>query len=319
MRSLVQALLVLFCVPSFLYGQCTLNGDGYTVDIQIEAVDLILNQSGSTCNAQVVIEYDITISDGGPSWWNGELWTLQGRLNCTGSGESSFFNLPNGGGSGTVTSEVYSYNATNCGDVILDCQIEIEANGPGLTYDDLCGSVNSSSLPVAFSSFKFVKENEHSVLTWTTESEINSSIFEIERSLDGKLWNKIGEIRSSNDPTGASYEFTLSAEVVGGYYRIRNVDFDGFSNFSEIIFVNYEIIEEPTIYPNPARNTIDISYGNGIGLKELIIYNIDGRVKLQQNLKNDQTVDVSNLAKGSYSYTIITDSGVIHHGRLIKL
>ena len=55
--------LFLFGSLSILNGQCTLEADDYTVEIEISAIDLLTTQNGTTCNAQVVLEYDISISE----------------------------------------------------------------------------------------------------------------------------------------------------------------------------------------------------------------------------------------------------------------
>lgn len=92
-------------------------------------------------------------------------------------------------------------------------------------------------LPVQMISFKSRKEGVHNLLQWITASEKDSEKFEVERSLDGKNFKKIGEVRSVGTMNIVSnYEFKdyyPEASVV--YYRLKQIDFNGEFEYSKMI------------------------------------------------------------------------------------
>jgi hypothetical protein len=125
----------------------------------------------------------------------------------------------------------------------------------------LAYSANSTSLPgplpVTLLEFTARTQQELVALSWRTASELNSARFEIERSLDGRYFSKIGEVSASGTTTAThQYHLTDAILPVGAsvlYYRLRQVDFDGTAVYSPVQTVLTERAE-PTLalYPNPA-------------------------------------------------------------------
>ena len=116
----------------------------------------------------------------------------------------------------------------------------------------------ATALPVELTAFTATAEGSRAVrLAWTTASEKNSKVFEVERSLDGREFARVGEqaaAGSSSSPR--SYEL-LDAQLPAGaallYYRLRQVDTDGTFSYSPVRTVtftqllNYSL----TLFPNP--------------------------------------------------------------------
>jgi hypothetical protein len=125
--------------------------NGYQVNVEVEAVSI--TPASMSCewgyNYTVQIEYDITFSGNNiPA----ELWTLQGSIGC--GSNSLFFDLPNNGGSGAVTSAQSWTSSNNCAlasPQLLECnQISIQINGPGISTQtiNLSAPVNTTMLTV---------------------------------------------------------------------------------------------------------------------------------------------------------------------------
>ncbi|MBO4542321.1 MAG: T9SS type A sorting domain-containing protein, partial [Bacteroidales bacterium] len=64
---------------------------------------------------------------------------------------------------------------------------------------------------------------------------------------------------------------------------------------------------EVLVYPNPARNIINIESNNEI--KEVVVYNLLGQ-KIKQYHSAINTIDISDIANGIYVINITTDKGV---------
>lgn len=77
--------------------------------------------------------------------------------------------------------------------------------------------------------------------------------------------------------------------------------------------------QEIALYPNPVRDYFSLGNVNKlIGNKiHVIVYDMSGRVVLNENYNNDQHVDVRNLQNGVYLVKVFSGDK-LYHGRLIK-
>ncbi|MEO8772387.1 MAG: hypothetical protein ABI402_19970 [Ferruginibacter sp.] len=140
-------------------------------------------------------------------------------------------------------------------------------------------------LPVVLTSFTATVKNYDVLLNWQTASEVNSSHFSIERSLDGLHYSAIGKVNAQGfSSVSVNYNFTDNKPVnfdKPTYYRINMVDRDGSSKYTKVISVvlktNGSFVQ--SVYPNPVEagktlhtsfiaassQTISISFVNAVG------------------------------------------------------
>ena len=73
-------------------------------------------------------------------------------------------------------------------------------------------------------------------INWSTGAEINNSHFTIEYSTDGITWVSKGEIYGQgNTQEVTNYEYPITQN---GYYRLYQTDYDGTTEFFDILFCN---------------------------------------------------------------------------------
>lgn len=311
--------LVFLCLGN-AYSQCVIEvnsgGFEYTVDIDIEVTDAIYTQMGSTCNVELVVEYDVQIDIvNQPGWWNESLYVLQGDLNCVGGSGASFFDLPLTSGSGTVTSATFSYTDEMCADVILDCPITISIQGPELNYEGECGSFQQSTLPVALSGFSSRTNADQQVeIFWTSASEINFSHYELETLSEFDEWTLIKSIPGNNAPQGSDYETMLPTSATERYLRLKMVDLDGSFEYSNILHIHPHQSENVTIYPNPATDKL---YFSRVTTDKISIFNNVG-AEVRANISSNNSIDISSLQAGYYTIILNNQSEVITK-RFIKI
>ncbi|RZM10892.1 MAG: hypothetical protein EOO88_47620, partial [Pedobacter sp.] len=96
-------------------------------------------------------------------------------------------------------------------------------------------------LPITGINVKATKVNQLVQLSWSTLTEKGTSHFVIERTLDGKNYEVLGRRASSGDSDQKKeYYFTDHAPLAGtNLYRIKIVDFDGFTDYSELVSVKF--------------------------------------------------------------------------------
>jgi hypothetical protein len=114
-------------------------------------------------------------------------------------------------------------------------------------------------IPVELVSFNAEVEQNVIVLKWETATETNNQAFMIERSSDNFNFEKIGEIEGKGTTTEKQEYIFRDASISSGkgkvYYRLRQIDFDGTENLSDVIEVDYSMIPKvfnlSQNYPNP--------------------------------------------------------------------
>lgn len=109
-----------------------------------------------------------------------------------------------------------------------------------------CGTENfnldapCSSLPVELTEFDVVCSDNEISINWTTLSTTNNDYFEIQFSQDGYNYETIIELDGvGNSANQINYSQSLRGEdVKTGYYRLKQVDFDGQNTLSDIVYNN---------------------------------------------------------------------------------
>ena len=159
----------------------------------------------------------------------------------------------------------------------------------------------SSSLPVEWLDFEVSLENNHALLNWSTASEKNNYGFDIEKSTNGFNWEKIGFVLGNGTTNEVSnYEFTDFKTVEGkNYYRLKQVDFDGEFEYSDIKEITISQFHNTTfkIYPNVVQDWLTIQNGEG----QVNIYNSKGQLIQSITIeKETYQLSTSSLEKGIY-------------------
>jgi hypothetical protein len=125
-------------------------------------------------------------------------------------------------------------------------------------------------VPVELTSFSARYIDRSVRLNWNTATELNNFGFAIERSQDGENWEEVGFVPGfGTSLSPKSYEHTdvLNDEVAHApqlAYRLRQMDRDGTTDYSNIVFVKTgELpsgVELNAAYPNPFNPATTISF-----------------------------------------------------------
>lgn len=118
----------------------------------------------------------------------------------------------------------------------------------------------SSSLPLQLLSFSGEKLSDKNILSWITQSELNTDYFILERSKNGQSFEELTKIKAAGN-SSALLRYTSSDyypfETIT-YYRLKQVDNDGKFSYSKIISLlggglNFALVKH---YPNPAKEEV---------------------------------------------------------------
>jgi hypothetical protein len=153
------------------------------------------------------------------------------------------------------------------------------------------GGSSGSVLPVELVRFQAHANGAAIALHWATATERNSAFFEIQRSADGKIFQKVGQIAAAgNSSSGRTYTWDDTTPLSQlSYYRLRQVDVDGSAHFSAVVAVSPGAAAptEYSVFPNPAKRG-EMLYLNLTALAgqtaQLTISSLTGQVVLRQPL-----------------------------------
>jgi DNA/RNA endonuclease YhcR with UshA esterase domain len=176
----------------------------------------------------------------------------------------------------------------------------------------------TGSLPVELTSFTAQVTKTSVSLNWQTASELNNSGFDIERSSDGNLFQKIAFVKGKGTSTNHSqYSFTDNNLAKGNYcYRLKQIDINGTSKYSSEVAVS--IIAVPTEftlfqnYPNPFNPSTVINFAvDKPGMASLTVFNSLGQEvstlfsgEVQTGQLYSVNFNASNIASGIYFYQL---------------
>ena len=170
-------------------------------------------------------------------------------------------------------------------------------------------------LPIELSSFEVAKRGEDAAsLTWTTETEVNASHFEVEKSYTGASFTNVGEVKAEGESkTSQDYGFIdsdvelIPNQVTIVYYRLKMVDNDGAYEYSEVKSVEFEVRNvELEIHPNPTTDFITVTADSKI--TGITIVDVDGKI-IRDNVNYESKLDLTNLTSGMYKVLISTENG----------
>jgi len=182
--------------------------------------------------------------------------------------------------------------------------------------------------PVTFLGLKATKTSNNQVLvSWKTATEQDNDHFEIERSANGADFSTVlGSVTArGNSNEVVNYSFIDANPLQKwNFYRIRQVDRDGRSSYSNIASLQFtkpnSIVQ---LYPNPSNDVVILEYSAPASekLHISIIDNKGAEVKrIAANAMaglNRTKIDISSLSSGIYLMkTVIAGNTVIE--KIIK-
>ncbi len=282
---------------------------------------------GATATEGGVAGVKVTLYEAGPDMMEGTADDVRVTDNVTGNdGFYQFFNVlpgkyfvnfdPN-----TLPTD-YEFTMSDLGgDDFLDSDADANTgNSPVFIVNSAvptsgvdAGIIFSTNLPVDLISFNAELINSDKVLLkWATAWEQNNNFFEVQRSTDGDRFETIGTVTGQGTTNSINnYNFVDEAPFYGrNYYRLKQVDYDGTTDLSEVqsILIDNEALPDVIAYPNPTKDvttlrvvtpfeedaTVEVINSAGQILEVIVI----------QEGSNSQQIDLSQYQPGFYFLNI---------------
>lgn len=188
----------------------------------------------------------------------------------------------------------------------------------GFEGDDCPYSIQFGSgieLGMKLLNFHGKAQDDGNLIEWETESEINNDYFILESSKSGADFTPIAQLDGAGNSAVALNYSVLDRKPVGlvTYYRLKQVDFNGATSYSEVISVKRDQEGLVSYFPNPVQGTLFAAFNAPFkGDYSFEIRSIQGALIQQSNYAleegtNQLSFDLfESLASGLYFIKIST-------------
>lgn len=168
---------------------------------------------------------------------------------------------------------------------------------------------STALVPITLTDFRGAVTGNTNTLYWTTQQEQNNNKFVVERSLDGRSFEVIGETLTralnGNSSTPLNYSFVDASPVNGKtYYRLRIVDRNDRQAFSPIVTLlrgkgQFEIVD---VRPNPTTGNVYFNLVGSSGGTTVVVRSMNGVevMRKQFTQPSNFSINMSALANGLY-------------------
>lgn len=181
------------------------------------------------------------------------------------------------------------------------------------------GTPCTGPLPVQLIFFRALQLGTDVQLTWATASEKGFQYFGIERADEELNFTEICQVQGSGDSkVRIDYSYTDKALVTVGktYYRLKAVDFDGYTEYFKVAYVDYRAPKAWAVTPNPAQDGHIVLTRNFSDDQPVIatVHSMSGAQLFSEQISlvsNKYTFD-TNLKPGIYVLTLKTSNNTNH-------
>jgi hypothetical protein len=205
-------------------------GNNLDLNVAVGGILIIKGNVNMGVGGDLVISGSVQI-DGNFVGGNDTDLIVNGTVNIGGNLSVGNNSDPSGTGKVTVGGTCLDGNSNFCG------------NGP---------------LPIKLISFSATRK-EHSILIrWATASELNFDYFSIEKSSNGIDFSELEQVKGHGTTNERKdYQLMDNNPLIGkNYYRLKSVDFDGYTEYFNVLLVNFSGEKTVSIFPNPSDGKV---------------------------------------------------------------
>jgi hypothetical protein len=174
--------------------------------------------------------------------------------------------------------------------------------------------------------FEATKHGQGVLIEWHTASELNNDYFLVERSSDGIQFETINQVNGAGDSSGLLKYSIVDTNAPYGivYYDIKQIDFDGAFEYSEIRIIDNTELSQIKVYPNAITDivTVDLPVFDD-GTATITVLDAHARALLSAQYSvgagnNHINCDLSSLMPGMYFLKVTLNKSLSETHRIIK-
>lgn len=225
-----------------------------------------------------------------------------------------------------------AYNPTNNPNDYVVSNTSVAMSGNNFVFETMQPTVwkqltaveSGSVLPLHLLSFTGEKQENTVALQWEVAGEENADKYIVERSTDGKNFNRIGTVATTCNGCNQNTDYNFidnHPEKGNNYYRLQMMDLNQQSEYSNVVKIYFESSEQAiSLSPNPATEKCRISGLNDKSTYHLAIVSADGRKVFASEIHNTTSfeLNISTWSTGNYFIHLINDNGLDWKQKIIK-
>ena len=144
-------------------------------------------------------------------------------------------------------------------------------------------------LYVELVTFKAERVGRSIHVDWATQVELNNDFFVVEKSFDGTNFTSIGEVYGQGNSSELTKYSFIDQELFDGivYYRLRQVDYNGNSRYSNVVYVSNNLI---SLYYYQGKIRLKLK-NNQYKEGSVNIYALNGALVYQGKLGSNEVID----------------------------
>lgn len=230
---------------------------------------------------------------------------------CTGANGGQYWNLESCADPSIYTTTAGTDNNQNhCFTATIGQTYYLVVDGNGgaessFYVSGIAGTIYN--LPVELVNFEVACELDKPILLWETASEYNNDYFLIQHTFDGFNFTNIGTVDGAGTTTEKqSYRFPIHEPAYfSGYFRLKQVDFDGQFEYSPIRYSN-------CTSDNPFVQIINgqLVVSNVDMVMNCAVYDLTGR----QIFNSNSYEGFNGFISSSFYYVVLeTRTGISNH------
>jgi hypothetical protein len=154
------------------------------------------------------------------------------------------------------------------------------------------------------------KNNENELQWYTLNESSNFKQLTLESATSEENFEEIYTLNTSIE-SNKVYSYKHSNAKKATYYRLRYIDDNGFTKYSDVVAASCKSSSEFSIYPNPAKNSVNvtISYLEKGSDASLIVYNMLGEIVYLTTINSPQQVIINSerFSSGIYYLVLSTE------------
>jgi hypothetical protein len=274
------------------------------------------NQLAAQCSGAVIISNFAVLAPGNTVQYSFDWEYVQGNASiqvvdsCNGVFEAASACIPRIKDSAAGVHHVEGTLPTNCAGVLkVSILIWTNPDCGGTSCVARSIEILHIPLPVQFNAFTATRSQSNVALKWATIWEQNSAGFAVERNTNG-TWQQVAYV-PTQAPNGNSSDLLNYQHIDANnnkgisQYRIKQVDLDGKSKYSEIRTVRGESqVGQVIVFPNPSYDgKVNVSFEDA-ATRDISVLDMSGRMIRQIKGVSTNSITMENLAPGMYTMRI---------------
>jgi len=175
----------------------------------------------------------------------------------------------------------------------------------GKTWSEV--TTNTTALPVSIKDLGLTTKNNVSTISWTSETEINFSKYEVMFSANGTDFKEVGTVLAKGNNSKYNFNYSHRGE---GYFKLKLVDLDGSFVYSKVLHAKAKAVFIQ-VGPNPVTDKLNIT-DMPEGVNTVVLYTLSGATVRTQTVKGaNHSLSLADLPKGQYVVKIMNDGSPI--------